>query len=147
MKRAVVLLLLAVVTAFSAFGVTRWLRPNKPVDELVWLREEFKLSPEQAATIEKLHSDYQPICADHCARIAGVQARLDTLTKGGKENSPEFIAAKNEWDALRNECATATTKHLQAVAAAMSPDQGKRYLQLIGPRVAQHEHKQPLGLQ
>lgn len=148
MKRSVALLVLAVVTALSAFGVTRWLRPTQaPVDEMVWLRQEFKLTPDQSATIENLHRAYQPICADHCARIADLQAKLDRLAQAGMTNSSEYTAVKTQWDALRNECASATTKHLQAVAAAMSPDQGARYLRLIGPRVALQEHKQPLGLQ
>lgn len=135
--------LLAAVAAVLAFGVTYLaLRPaaaSEP-DEMAWLQKEFRLTPSQAAAIEQLHTDYFPVCMDHCERI--VQARK-TLASASPTDLP---GARAELARLEDVCRDATLAHLQRVAAVMSPGQGTRFLSLVGPKVSRQNHDAPLGL-
>lgn len=99
-------------------------------DQLVWLEREFDLSPEALLAIRRLQEDYAPVCAGHCAAIAAVELRL-------REAAPEERpAAEAELERLHEVCAAATRAHLQAIAAFMSPAEGRRFLRLMEPRVA-----------
>ncbi|MDR2673363.1 MAG: hypothetical protein LBC18_00440 [Opitutaceae bacterium] len=142
-RRAAILILLAAASGLAAFFATRAFRAGSPPgDEMNWLADEFALTPAQAAAIKKLADDYAPVCAEHCRRINEARARLAALEK----NSPEYEAARAQWAGLARECNDATMRHLEAVAAAMSPGQGRRYLALVVPKLARHEHTQPFGL-
>ena len=143
MKRYAIIFVVAVVTALTAFGLTRKFHRAGPVDEMTWLRNEFHLSDAQVAAIQKLHADYEPICADHCSRIAEARRRMQALAA----TDPNFAKAQSDWEALKQECSTATRHHLESVAAAMSPAEGQRYLALITPKLADHQHERPMGLQ
>lgn len=136
-------LLLAFVAAALAFGVTYFaLRPdNAPApDEMAWLQKEFRLTDAQLAAVSQLHDDYLPVCTDHCTRI--VRARK-ALSAAAPADRP---AAQAELARLEAVCRDATLAHLQRVAAAMPPDQGPRFLSLVGPKVSGQNHHAPLGL-
>ncbi len=145
--RVTVVLLLALASGLAAFFTTHAFRSaGSPGDEMRWLADEFELTPEQTAAIKKLESDYAPVCAEHCRRINETRARLDALETGGGRDSPDYAAARAQWAGLVRECNAATMRHLEAVAAAMSPGQGRRYLDLVVPKLARHEHAHPFGL-
>ncbi|MDR0352626.1 MAG: hypothetical protein LBI02_04500 [Opitutaceae bacterium] len=142
-RRAIILILLAIASGLAAFFATRAFRVSNPSgDEMRWLADEFALTPEQVAVIRKLEADYAPVCAEHCRRINEIRARLATL----ENNSPDGEAARAQWAELVRECNAATMRHLESVAAAMSPGQGRRYLALVVPKLARHEHTHPFGL-
>jgi Spy/CpxP family protein refolding chaperone len=142
-RRATVLVLLAIVSGLAAFFATRALRVGDgDGGEMRWLADEFALTPAQAAAIRKLEADYAPVCAEHCRRINETRARLAAL----EENSPDCEAARAQWTELVRECNAATLRHLESVAAAMSPGQGRRYLALVVPKLTRHGHAQPFGL-
>ena len=135
--------MVAGVTGIAAFFVTRKLAPPPATSagELTWLTSEFQLSPEQASRIQALHDAYTPICAQHCASI------LDTKDRIADATSPDLkAAAQAELEQLVATCHDSTQAHLQAVAAAMDPAQGVRYLAMIGPRLSAHQHAEPFGL-
>ncbi len=138
------LLLVAAVAGAASFGLTRLLSPGPEStagNELTWLTQEFQLTPQQAQRIQALHAAYRPICAQHCAAILDTKAELATA---------ETPAAKGQIEqrlsALKATCHDSTQAHLEAVAAAMSPEQGQRYLAMISPRLSAHQHTEPLGL-
>ncbi len=136
-------LLLAILAAAVAFGLTHILlrpAPDAEVDEMVWMQNEFKLTPAQTAAIEQIHADYHPVCMEHCKQI--IDAR-QVLTASSLEAKP---AAQAELTRLEAVCHDATQAHLQRVAAAMSPEQGERFLKIVGPKVAGQRHDAPLGL-
>lgn len=138
--------LLAIVAAALAFGVTYLaLRPAataslEELDELAWLKKEFRLTDAQLETIARLHDDYFPVCMDHCKRI--VRAR-ETLAAASPAAQPD---AQAELARLEAVCRDATLAHLQRVAAVMPPEQGARFLALVGPKVSGQSHHAPLGL-
>ena len=137
-------MLVALLAGTVGFGLTRLLHPAAQLDagnEIAWLTQEFKLTPAQAKHIAALHAAYQPICADHCAAITVAKRDFAAMT-----DDHDHAAMQRRVDALISDCHDATQAHLEAVAAAMSPEQGRRYLALIEPRLSAHQHDQPLGL-
>jgi Spy/CpxP family protein refolding chaperone len=146
MKHVWVVTLSAILLAAAAFALTRHLVSKSAPDEMTWLREEFRLTPAQADAIEKIHAAYEPICADHCERIGQARRRLHALETNPQANPTELAAAREAWRLLGEECTTATRSHLEAVAAQMSPEQGQRYLALVGPRLTRRDPGQPFGL-
>jgi hypothetical protein len=146
MKRLAPFLLLVVAVAAATYGVTCHLRTRQPEDQWIWLRREFHLSDQQFARIAALHEAYQPICADHCRRILTARQRLAALDRTGRINTPDYVAILDQWEAVKRECQKATFHHIQAVAAAMNPDDGRRYLGMMVPRVGRSDHLGPLGV-
>lgn len=136
-------ILLAVTAAALAFGLTYiLLRPahHVEIDEMAWIQKEFHLTPAQTAAIDQLHADYHPVCMEHCKRIT--QARK-ILASASSEARP---AAQAELTRLEAICHDATLAHVQRVAGAMSPEEGARFLKLVGPKVSGQHHDAPFGL-
>jgi hypothetical protein len=146
MKRLVLFLLVVLAAAVSAYGLTYYLRTRQPEDQWVWLHREFHLNAAQLARVRALHEGYQPVCADHCRRIMAAQQRLAALDRSGRKNTPEFVATLDQWEGVKRECQESTLRHLQAVAIAMNPDDGRHYLAMMVPRVVRSDHLEPLGL-
>jgi Spy/CpxP family protein refolding chaperone len=146
MKRPGSFLVLVLAVAATAYGVTCYFNTRKTEDQWTWLRREFHLTAVQFTRIKALHEAYQPVCANHCSRIMAVQQRLAELEQAGARDSPDYAAAQQEWDAVKHECNEVTLQHLHKVAAEMNPDQGRRYLALMVPRITQYEHREPRGV-
>ena len=63
-----------------------------------------------------------------CRRVGIQRAHLSTLIQAGLETSPEMLEALKATAALELECRQATLSHIYAVAAVMSPGEGRRYV-------------------
>jgi hypothetical protein len=147
MRRLWSYFVLVVAVAASAYGVTCYYNGSrKTEDQWTWLRREFRLSDTQLAHIKALHEAYQPVCAGHCSRVMAARERLAALEQAGRKNTPEYLATLDQWEAIKHECNEATFNHLQAVAATMSPAQGRRYLDMMVPRIVQPNRIGPLGI-
>ncbi|MFA5057339.1 MAG: hypothetical protein WC485_04455 [Opitutaceae bacterium] len=146
MKRLALFLLLVAGVAAAAYGVTCYFNSRQTEDQWTWLRREFHLSDAQLARIQALHRAYEPVCADHCRRIMAMQKRLAELERAGTKDSPDYGAMQQAWDAVKHECNEATLQHLRKVAAEMDPDQGRRYLALMVPRISRYDHREPRGV-
>ncbi len=147
MKPSIRLTLLALTVGAIAFGLTRWLVcPHADADEIAWMKTEFHLTSAQTAAIEKLHDDYGPVCMEHCRLIREAGVRLTALETANQRNSADYVAAIAEMNRLKSVCHDATKKHLEAVAAQMSPDEGRRFLYLTLPKLVDQSHAAPLDL-
>lgn len=140
MKRWFTLLAVVVLVGAASYALTRlfWPAPSTDEDQVAWIAREFKLTAEQRATVAKLHQDYIPICSDHCALI--VEAREQLAAK------PQDAALQAEVTRLERRCQQATLAHVREVAACMAPEQGRRFLTLVEPRILQHDHNAAFGL-
>jgi hypothetical protein len=143
MKRFLPLIVVAVLAGAVAFGVTKWFRLSHCPDETTWLKNEFALSPQQLASIEKLRADYAPVCAAHCRQIAAAEKRLAAAEKSAGISSEEFHAAQAKFDAVSQECVVSTQRLLEAIAAQMDADQGRRYLAMVAPKLSTAEDALP----
>ena len=143
MTGALRLLLVVVVASGAAFLLTRYFSATPPtsINEVEWLTQEFALDQQQAGEIASLHAAYQPICADHCAAIMSTRQSIAEATNDSDRSRSESALRD-----LQDTCQESTRDHLAAVAAVMDSAQGQRYLDLIGPRLTDHEHAEPFGL-
>ena len=134
MKNLLLTLGIVVATCALSFGVF-YTVSREPVelrqalhagDAMAWMRAEFHLNETQFAAINKLHEDYQVVCADHCAAIMAAEKRG---------------APKSEIAALEKTCVEAMTAHFRRVAALMPTGQRERYLAMVLPRIADYDHR------
>lgn len=140
MKRALLLAVVVIVAGLGSYGLTRLVAPPPPADEdqVAWLKREFKLTPEQAARIEKIHYAYIPVCSDHCALIVAARERLAA--------APTSLDLQAEVARLEKFCSDATRAHVREVAAQMDARHARRFLELVEPRISRHDHEGPFGL-
>jgi hypothetical protein len=94
-------------------------------DAMAWLRAEFRPTDAQFAEIKKLHDAYGSQCAEHCSAIMEARDRS---------------APADEIATLEAVCVNSMSEHFHEVAKLMSPEQGKRYLSLVLPRVSGYAH-------
>jgi hypothetical protein len=135
-------LILVLLAGGAAFILARMLgTPSAETDELTWLVNEFELTAEQAAVIRDLHESYRPVCDRHCEAIRQTHGKLQQASSPAAQAAVEAELAE-----LQQLCHTSTQAHLRQVAAAMSPEQAQRYLELIEPRLSSHQHDEPFGL-
>jgi hypothetical protein len=136
-KRVLLFIICVSVVALTAFSITRWISTPTPLaetEQLAWLQSEFKLSPPQVAAIKILHEDYQPVCREHCKKIALARTAL------AHAQPSEIAAAQLELTGIENICRDATRAHLQRVAAVMDPAQATRFLNLVLPKLSSETH-------
>lgn len=140
MKRWLTLLAVVALVGAGSYFATRALWPAPPADEdqVAWIAREFKLTADQKTAVAKLHDDYLPICSDHCALIVDARERLAA--------HPGDAALAAEVTRLERRCQLATLGHVRRVAACMAPDQGRRFLALVEPRILEHDHNAAFGL-
>lgn len=140
MKRWLTLLAIVLCVGVGSYFATRALWPAPPAeeDQITWLSREFKLTSAQRANVEKLHHDYLPVCSDHCALIVDARERL-AAKPSDRELQAEVVR-------LERQCQQATLAHVRQVAACMAPDQGRRFLALVEPRILHHDHHTAFGL-
>ena len=142
-KNVAVFLLLVLAVAATAYGLTRYLSSQKTEDQWTWLRREFRLNDAQYVRIVALHEAYEPICADPCTRIMAMQKRMAELEQPGAKASPAYASAQEEWQGITRACNRATLLHLENVAREMDPAEGRRYLDLMVPRITRRDHRGP----
>jgi len=136
------ILIVAVLVGSAAFVLARGLSSSpEPKNELTWLVQEFELTESQAAEVSALHAAFKPICEQHCDAIHSAQQDLMAA-----RNEAERTAAMARLTELERVCHDATRAHLEQVAAFMRPDQRKRYLAMIEPRLSAYRHGAPFGL-
>jgi len=135
MKRALPLIVAIVFAGVAAFAVTQWLSRNRIPDEDTWLKQEFALNDQQVAAIRKIRADYAPVCAQHCGMIAEARQRLTATEKYEGADSAAYKEAREFFDRVSRECAQATRAHVEAIAAQMPPEQARRYLEMVGPKL------------
>ena len=104
-------------------------------DAMEWLRVDFHLTDAQFASIRRLHDAYAGTCAEHCRLIQEA-----TRARNAFADPAAASEAERKLQALRAHCETAIAGHVRQVAALMSPEDGRRYLALVLPKIARFDH-------
>lgn len=135
MKKGLLILGLGLAIAVGAFVCAYAMKTSgaqaSAVDgegELLWLKEEFKLSEGDFAKALKLHKEYLPACERMCAKIAKANGELSEMVLKSSEVTPEVNAKLGEIGKLRQECQAQMLSHFYAVSRTMPEAQGRRYL-------------------
>ena len=134
MKQFRILVVLALVVGAAIFFVVYRRSAAAPVDELAWLRQEFRLDDRQFAEIAALHQAYRPVCDGHCADYMAAHAQLAKLLDSQPDWTPAVAAALRHVFDIERACREDMLKHAFAVSALMSPEQGRRYLAMVRKR-------------
>lgn len=137
--RRLILILIAVVTLALVVFAASWKvaahfcthRAVESMDDLTWLQEEFNLTDAELAKERPLHEAYLPQCETFCREIARRKARLEELLAAGKLADPEVEATLMEIGEWRARCQANMLRHFRAVADAMPPAQGRRFLEVV----------------
>jgi hypothetical protein len=144
MNRGIFILIAALALAVTAYAICfeAMTRPAhallaEPNGKLEWLRREFNLTDPQFARITALHDAYSSVCGSMCERIVVANSRLDELVAKNREVTPDVDSALRECAKVRADCNTALLRHIYAVAAEMSPESGKRYIEMMTKRITQ----------
>lgn len=109
-------------------------------DTMSWLRSDFHLTAAQAAEIEKLQAAYAPSCDEHCRLIRAATQARDALAAARHVDAAAVAQARQRLQDLRTACESALTRHVRQVAAVMGPEDGRRYLALVLPKIAAFDH-------
>ena len=135
MRRGFLILGLGVIAAVVSYycvyftgttGPRTWLQSRQP--ELVWLKQEFKLSDAEFVRLSQLHKAYLPQCRERCRRIREMNDKLSQLLATSSGMTPAVEGALAERAKMRAECQTEMLKHFFEVSRTMPPEQGRRYL-------------------
>jgi hypothetical protein len=140
--KALVILLVAVVLGIGGYlfcfrSATAPMNAmlTQATGEMEWLRREFRLTDAQFERIKALHRDYAPTCDAMCEKVAQTNGRLEALIGSGQGVTPALRAAMHESAVAQGECRKALLEHVYAVSAEMSPEQGRRYVAMMKPRL------------
>jgi len=139
-----VLILLAAATGFVGYRMSCEPMLHAAAakgDPMEWLRADFHLTDAQYARIRELHASYSGSCAEHCRMIQEATRARTALAAAHGADPAALIAAEQKIQELRARCETAITRHVRQVAALMSPEDGRRYLDLVLPKIADFDHQ------
>jgi hypothetical protein len=145
MKRLVVVLALALFLGlgayFTFYGVARSTFCQGPDarDPVSWTRQEFHLTDVQYAQVKQLEAAYHPHCMGMCDAINQSHQTLKNLILANGTMTPEIEAALKKDGEVQQECRAGMLRHFYEVSQVMSPDDGKRYLQMMQVQVVEPE--------
>jgi hypothetical protein len=109
-------------------------------DAMQWLRDDFHLDDRQFAAIRELHEAYAGTCAEHCRLIQEATKARDALAAAQGCDAAALAAAGRQVQEMRAVCESAIAAHVRKVAALMAPEDGRRYLALVLPKIADFDH-------
>lgn len=144
MKRGVLILVLGLLTAVTAFACVYFacIAPARSLQqseqpELAWLKEEFNLGDDEWKRVSELHAAYLPQCQAMCRQIDAQGTQLQKLLAVATNVTPEIDTALAETARLRTECQRMMLRHFFQVSQTMPPEQGSRYLAWVKEKAFQ----------
>lgn len=107
-------------------------------DTCYWFRVEFGLDDKTIAAVMQAQSEFEPECAEHCRVVNKARVALEKLTSG--TSAAETETARAAVADAEKFCRDARFAHARRLASLMPPDAGRRYLEIVLPRLAGHDH-------
>jgi hypothetical protein len=108
-------------------------------DTMEWLRTDFHLSNDKFLLVCQLHDSYAGTCDEHCRMIQEATRERDALLAAHADRAA-LDSANRRIQGLREVCEGSIATHVRRVAELMSPQDGRRYLALVLPRIANFDH-------
>lgn len=111
------------------------------VDDLEWLRIEFKLNEAELTRVRALHEGYLPVCREWCQKIDAQKQELRAALAETTNAAPLIEQKLRDLGILRAQCQAAMLRHFREVSEVMPPEQGRRYLaEMQRLTLGFHEH-------
>lgn len=122
--------------ALAAFVMTsRCAAPAAPpldqLHEAGWLQRALKLDEAQAKQIAALEGAYADAVSDCCANHCGARKKLGEAVFGAGRDPAKLEAMVTAMGKAQLESDLATVRHIQSVHALLTPEQQKKYEQLV----------------
>ena len=114
---------------------------SQSLDDLDWLRIEYRLTPSELEQVREVHEGYVTVCHGFCRQIAEQKGALKALVATGQGDSDAAAECLSSIAHLRAECQAAMLSHFEEVSELMPPDQGNRYLEEMR-RITLGSHEQ-----
>jgi uncharacterized membrane protein len=108
-------------------------------DAMEWLRTDFHLTDAQFSAVRQLHASYADTCEEHC-RMIQEATRARNALEAAQGDKAAIAEANRQIQRMRLMCEGAIEAHVRQVAALMSPEDGRRYLALVLPKIADFDH-------
>lgn len=108
---------------------------------LRWLKDEYHLDDTAFERISTLHRDYFKQCTKMCRQLNAADRPLLWRARLRDQQDADITDELNKEQALCGDCEKAATDHLHQVAAHMSPEQGRRFLNDILPILQQQRRE------
>lgn len=108
-------------------------------DTMEWLRTDFHLTDAQLTAIRQLHESYAGTCEEYC-RMIQEATRARNALEAAHGDKTALDAANSKLQGMRVVCESSIAAHVRKVAALMSPEDGRRYLALVLPKIANFDH-------
>ncbi len=107
--------------------------PGQP--ELIWLQEEFRLSPVAMDRITQLHHGYTAECERMCEQINANDAAVRQLVMANRTITPKLEAALDRSSLTAAMCQRRMLEHFYDIAREMPEAEAQRYLTMMSPMV------------
>lgn len=107
-------------------------------DTNCWFRVELGLDGKTIGAINRSQAGFEIECAGHCRAVAAAEATLKKLPADAPV--ADLDAAKAAVAAADKTCRDARVAQARRLAALMPEVAGKKYLELVLPRLAGHDH-------
>lgn len=140
MKRAVILLTVALIAGVAAFCFSRSHKMAEQhglrlgaMPELAWIRTDLNLTDEQFAKVSELHVAYRPKCMELCDRISQAHEKVEVAARNSGSMTSGLEAAIREHAETHAQCQQAMLKHMYETAAVLDKEQAARYLETMLP--------------
>lgn len=103
-----------------------------------WFRSEFGADAATCAAIRAEQAKFSAECAKHCVAVAEAESALAKLPAGAP--AAERAGAEAALRAARDTCHAERVAFARRIAGMLSPEAGKRYLDIVLPRLAKLDH-------
>lgn len=141
MKRTALILSLGLAAGVA--GHLAWFRAHRPTaaesldTQLAWMQTDLGLQPDQFARIKALHERLEPRLQQLAAEVDRLRAEFASFERerveAGEVDFLEVGRAAAERRTVGRECDASTTQLVAEAARIMTPEQRKRYLEIVAP--------------
>jgi hypothetical protein len=119
---------LAVCLAYWAHTSSLRQIQGRKSSELIWLKQEFRVTEEAFIKISQLHENYLPACHARRKAIAEMSNAIRKKVESEPTVTPEIEEMIKTRGVMFAECQLETLKYCQSVSQLMASNQTKRYL-------------------
>jgi capsule polysaccharide export protein KpsE/RkpR len=148
MKR--VALILSLGLGVGVAGHVLWFNTHNPAasssldTQLAWMQSDLRLEPEQFARIKALHEQLEPRLLQLAAEVERVRAEFAAFERerleAGEVDFLKVARAAADRRSLDRECDASTTQLVTEATSVMTPEQRKRYLEILAPALEDAGH-------
>jgi Spy/CpxP family protein refolding chaperone len=136
-KTLLTVLSVLLVAALASFGLSRWMQCAKPapsldvLQDVSWLSRKLDLTTRQAQEIRKLQEELRAKLESCDSMNCSARCQLGNVLFRGTNGSAQASTAVETMCGAQAEAERATLDHIRKVHQLLTPDQQKRYEELV----------------